>query len=100
MEIRNPAEGLKALLEMTLALPASAQRMRGGSTAVQSALAGDRATLSGAGTEVSLGAADEGVRAGKVAEVKAAIAAGMYRVPASAVASKLVDAMLSAGSDE
>jgi len=57
-------------------------------------MAGDRATLSGAGTEVSLNAADDAVRLDKVAEVRAALAAGSYKVPAEAVASKLVDAML------
>jgi anti-sigma28 factor (negative regulator of flagellin synthesis) len=34
------------------------------------------------------------VRADKVASVQAAIAAGTYNVPASAVASKVIDSML------
>ena len=36
----------------------------------------------------------DGVRMEKVAAIQAALAAGTYDVPASAVASKLVDAML------
>jgi anti-sigma28 factor (negative regulator of flagellin synthesis) len=39
-------------------------------------------------------AADSGIRTDKVAAVQAAMAAGTYNVPASAVASKMVDAML------
>jgi negative regulator of flagellin synthesis FlgM len=54
----------------------------------------DSATLSNAGNEVSLTAADPSVRTDKVAAVQAALAAGTYEVPASAVASKVVDAML------
>jgi flagellar biosynthesis anti-sigma factor FlgM len=99
MEIRNRAEELKALLGVTPASTA-AQQIRGGSAATHGALEGDRATLSGVGTEVSLSAADDGVRADKVEEVRAALATGTYQVPASAVASKLVDAMLVGPSDE
>jgi negative regulator of flagellin synthesis FlgM len=58
------------------------------------ALTSDRATLSSAGSEVSQTAADPEVRMDKVAAVQAALAAGTYNVPASAVASKVVDAML------
>jgi anti-sigma28 factor (negative regulator of flagellin synthesis) len=43
---------------------------------------------------VSLTAGEDGVRADKVSSVQAALAAGTYNVPASAVASKIVDAML------
>jgi negative regulator of flagellin synthesis FlgM len=50
--------------------------------------------LSSAGSEVSLTAADSGVRTDKVAAVQSALAAGTYNVPSSAVASKMVDAML------
>jgi negative regulator of flagellin synthesis FlgM len=50
--------------------------------------------LSSAGSEVSLSANEEDVRTDKVAVVQAALAAGTYNVPASAVASKVVDAML------
>jgi flagellar biosynthesis anti-sigma factor FlgM len=54
----------------------------------------DVATLSNAGSEVAQGAADGGVRMEKVAAIQAALAAGAYSVPASVVASKLVDVML------
>jgi anti-sigma28 factor (negative regulator of flagellin synthesis) len=37
---------------------------------------------------------EAGVRPDKVANVKAALAAGTYNVPASAVASRVVDEML------
>ncbi len=39
--------------------------------------------------------AGEGVRTEKVTAVQPALAAGTYNVPASAVASKVMDAMLS-----
>ena len=99
MEIRNTTEDLKALLGVAPPSSSMAQQIRGGSAAGQGALTGDRATLSGAGTEVSLSAADETVRMDRVAEVQAALAAGTYQIPAKAVATKLVDAMLSVPSD-
>ena len=40
---------------------------------------------------------DGGVRTDKVAEIQAALQAGTYDVPASAVAAKMVDAMLERG---
>lgn len=94
MEIRNTTEDLKALLGVTSASPSPSQQVRSGRIVEQGAMAGDQATLSGAGTEVSLNAAEDAVRLDKVAEVRAALAAGNYKVPAEAVASKLVDAML------
>ena len=54
--------------------------------------------MSSAGSEVSLTAGDDGVRTDKVAAIQAALAAGTYNVPASAVASRMVDAMLGAQS--
>jgi negative regulator of flagellin synthesis FlgM len=68
--------------------------MRSGAKGEANELSGDCATLSSAGSEVSTGSDSDGVRMDKVAAVQAALASGTYSVPASAVASKMVDAML------
>jgi negative regulator of flagellin synthesis FlgM len=52
------------------------------------------ATFSSAASEVAQTAGDANVRMDKVAGIQAALAAGSYNVPASAVASKVVDSML------
>jgi negative regulator of flagellin synthesis FlgM len=96
MDIRSSLDGLKSLLGVTQPAPAAPQT-RSNAPAGGSAFASDRATFSNAGSEVSLTASDAGVRADKVAGVQAALAAGTYDVPASAVASKVVDSMLGAG---
>jgi flagellar biosynthesis anti-sigma factor FlgM len=93
MDIRNSLDGLRSLLGVNPAAPA-ATGARSSATAGGSALGSDRATLSNAGNEVSLTAGEDGVRTDKVAAVQAALAAGTYNVPASAVASKVVDSML------
>jgi negative regulator of flagellin synthesis FlgM len=94
MDIRSSLDGLKSLLGAPPATPAAPQTVKGGAAASSNALGSDQATFSSAGNEVSLTAADTGVRADKVANIQAALAAGSYNVPASAVASKLVDVML------
>jgi len=95
MDIRNSLEGLKSLLGTAATEPASAQPAKSGAAAGTSALGSDRATLSSAGSEVSQTGASSDVRMDKVASIQAALAAGTYSVPASAVASKMVDSMLS-----
>lgn len=101
MEIGNSLEGLKSLLGLSApSPPVSGSRSQG--TAGASAPDGDRAasdrvTLTSAASEVSQAAGEDGVRTEWVAQVQAAIAAGTYNVPAAAVASKVVDAMLAAG---
>ena len=97
MDIRSSLDGLKTLLGVTPPSTAATQRPRGGTASEANALTTDRATLSSAGSEVAQSAADGGVRTGKVAEIQAALQAGTYNVPASAVASKMVDAMLERG---
>lgn len=97
MDIRNGVEGLKTLLGVTSTAPAQEQKAKSGLAAGSKPLGGDHATLSSAGTEVSQTVAGSGVRADKVAAVQAALAAGTYRVPALAVAGKVVDAMLGSG---
>jgi negative regulator of flagellin synthesis FlgM len=96
MDVRNNLDGLRSLLGAQTS-PASAASTRSGAqtgAAGASELTGDQATLSGAGSEVSLESASDGVRMDKVAAVQAALAAGTYSVPASSVATKMVDAML------
>jgi flagellar biosynthesis anti-sigma factor FlgM len=95
MDVRNSLEGLKTLLGVNQAAAAPAA----GATKKQASTGGtafdsDQATLSTAGSEVSHTAADGGVRMEKVAQVQAALQAGSYNIPATAVASKMVDAML------
>jgi negative regulator of flagellin synthesis FlgM len=96
MDIRNSLDGLKSLLGTAPAAPASTQQSKSSAAAGGNALGSDSATLSSAGSEVSLTAAESGVRMDKVTSIQAALAAGTYNVPASAVASKVVDAMMSA----
>lgn len=92
MEIRNSLDGLRSLLGVN---SASATAPGKSATATASGgLGSDLATLSSAGSEVAQAAASDGVRLDKVAAIQAALAAGTYNVPASAVASRLVDAML------
>lgn len=97
MDIRSSLDGLKTLLGVTPSAPAATERVTGGQTAGESGLSADSATLSSAGSEVSLTAAEGGVRADKVTSVRSALEAGTYDVPASAVASKVIDAMLGQG---
>jgi negative regulator of flagellin synthesis FlgM len=97
MDIRSSLEGLRMLLGVNPAaspIASSASQSKVGAPAAQSSLESDRATLSSAASEVSLTASGDDARAGKVAEVQAALAAGTYNVPASAVASKVIDSML------
>lgn len=94
MDIRNSMEGLKTLLGVP---STQTQQVKSGQTAGAAPLAGDHATLSNAGTEVSQTASDADVRTDRVTAVQAALAAGTYEVPASAVAGKMVDAMLGGG---
>jgi len=95
MDIRNSMEGLRSLLGVTPSTPSVAQAKGGTASKESAALGSDQATLSSAASQMAMTAADGGVRADKVAQVQAALAAGTYNVPASVVASSLVDAMLS-----
>jgi negative regulator of flagellin synthesis FlgM len=58
------------------------------------ALSSRRATPSDAAREVSRALLGEEVRLDKIAVIQSALAAGTYSVPAAAMASRLVDAML------
>lgn len=95
MDLRTSLDGLKSLLgSSTVAAPAASRAGSAAATNGANALSSDSATLSSAGSEVSLTSSGSDVRMDKVAAVQAALAAGTYNVPASAVASRLVDAML------
>lgn len=96
MDIRSGLDGLKSLLGTAPTTPAASQTAKNASTGA-SGLGSDHATFSSAASEVSLTANDSGVRTDRVASIQAALAAGSYNVPASAVASKLVDSMLGGG---
>jgi anti-sigma28 factor (negative regulator of flagellin synthesis) len=84
MDIRNSFDSLKSILGVD-------------STQQTAATAAAGMAKNTAAAEESLTAGDDGVRMDKVSNVQAALAAGTYNVPASAVASKVVDAMLSSG---
>jgi len=94
MDIRTGLDGLKSLLGVSPAATPSPQQSRSSSASGASALGSDRATFSSAGSEASLAAVEPGVRTDKVASIQAALAAGTYNVQSSAVASRVVDAML------
>jgi negative regulator of flagellin synthesis FlgM len=103
MDINSSFDGLRSLLGVNSAAPAAtpARTQNGNGAAAQpagSALGGDLATVSSAASGVSEAAGGDGVRWDKVAQIQAALASGTYSVPASAVASRVVDTMLAAGS--
>jgi negative regulator of flagellin synthesis FlgM len=83
------------LLGVNSTPPAATHGKNSTSSLNGSGLMTDSATLSSAASEMSDTAAGEGVRTEKVIAVQQALAAGTYAVPASAVASKVMDAMLS-----
>jgi flagellar biosynthesis anti-sigma factor FlgM len=94
MEIRNSLEGLNSLLGVN-ATDASAERGKGQGASSSTALGIDHATLSSAASQMAHSADDPGVRMEKINGIQVAIADGTYSAPASVVASKLVDSMLS-----
>ncbi len=94
MDIRSNMEGLRSLLGVGSTPAAAAQAGKSGAPPQTSGLGSDLATLSSAASEMAQGTADGGVRMEKVAQVQQALAMGAYQVPAQAVATSLVDAML------
>jgi negative regulator of flagellin synthesis FlgM len=93
MDIRSSLDGLKSLLGVT-APPTPATQSKPSSAAAPSALTSDRATFSSAGSQVAQTANDADIRMDKVSSIQAQLAAGTYNIPPSAVASKMVEAML------
>jgi negative regulator of flagellin synthesis FlgM len=97
MDISGGVDGLKTLLGVPSTVPAQSGPAKNEAPSSTSGLAGDRATLSSAGSEISEATSGSDARMERVAAVQGAIAAGTYSVPASAVAGKIVDAMRSGG---
>jgi flagellar biosynthesis anti-sigma factor FlgM len=93
MDIRNNLEGVRSPLEVNPTDP-SVPQSKAATPAAPISFESDSTDVSSAGSEVSQAASGDGVRADKVAAVQAALAAGTYNVPASAVASKVIDSML------
>lgn len=94
MNIGNDVDGLKSLLGVQSQTPAAQTAKARPDSTGAAALTADQATVSSAGSEVAQAASLSDVRMDKVAAVQSALAAGTYSVPASAVASKVVDALL------
>ena len=94
MDTRNTVDGLRILLGAS-PTASSPPKPVGNQYALNASLLGtDRATLSSAGSMISETGPGSDVRTAKVAAIQAALIAGTYSIPASAVASKLVDSML------
>jgi negative regulator of flagellin synthesis FlgM len=93
MSVSSSLEGLRSLFGVSSAAPAATPAKSTG-TSSASGFEGDLATLSGAGSQVSQSANNDGVRLDKVASIQSALAAGTYNVPASAVASRVIDSLL------
>jgi anti-sigma28 factor (negative regulator of flagellin synthesis) len=85
---------LRPFLKASSAAQAETQQSKNGVAACAGALGSGRSNLLRFWSEVSLMAAEVDVRTDKVAAAQAALAAGTYNVPASAVASKVLDDML------
>ena len=95
MEIRNSLSGLNAINNPTPVSNQEGTAARSADiTAPTTQNTDDRATLSTAGADISQATPNGDVRWEKVAAIQQALAAGSYNIPASAVASKLVDSML------
>jgi negative regulator of flagellin synthesis FlgM len=93
VEIRNNLNNLNSIANVPAAgnEPAAAQS---DVPATHTEPATDRATVSAAGAQISQPGSDADVRWEKVAAIQQALADGTYDVPASEVATKMVDSML------
>ena len=94
MEIRNYLNALNPIGSTARAGSQPAAPAQNGDAADKAAQDMDRATVSAAGAGISQTASDADVRWEKVTAIQQALANGSYNVPASAVATKMVDSML------
>ncbi|HTB96668.1 MAG TPA: flagellar biosynthesis anti-sigma factor FlgM [Terracidiphilus sp.] len=99
MDIRNNVDGLKTLLGVSTLEAQKPGSAKGTPSSSAPELTGDSATLSSGATAASqaVSASNAEVRMAKVTAVQSALAAGTYNVPASAVAGKVLEAMLANG---
>ena len=94
MDIRNSLDGLKSLFGVESAAPTARETRKSQTSANE--IGSDHATLSSAANEVAQTTREDSVRTDKIVSIQAALATGTYSVPASAVADKVIDAMLGA----
>jgi negative regulator of flagellin synthesis FlgM len=92
MNVNNSIENLSPILS-SQPVPVSGN-VKGGNTAVPEGTQKDTAQVSAVATQVAQSASASDVRLDKVASIQAALQAGTYQVPASAVAQSVIDAML------
>jgi len=91
MNVRNGIENLSQILPSQPAQTAAATKNKSSATTEHT----DTANVSSVGTQVAQSAGDSDVRLDKVVGIQAALQAGTYQVPASAVAQKVIGALLS-----
>lgn len=97
MEIRDSAETLKAFLGISSTASTRSQQVPGSKgIEAKHAVSGDQATVSQLGLEISHEINND-VRMERVVAIQQALAAGTYKVPATAVADRMIDAMLTRG---
>jgi negative regulator of flagellin synthesis FlgM len=95
VEIRNSLSGLNAISNPApVSNQAGTAAQSADSTAPTTQNTDDHATVSTAGADISKATPNGDVRWEKVTAIQQALADGSYNVPASAVATKLVDSML------
>ena len=96
MNVRNSIDNLTQVLQSQNVTNTSSQKSVTQATTQGAALhnAEDRAAVSSAATQVAKTSAVSDVRLDKVASIQSQLQAGTYQVPASAVAQKVISAML------
>ena len=92
MNVRNDIENLSQILSPQSAPTAAAGKS--GNAAPAAGSGTDTAQVSSVATQVAQSASASDVRLDKVASIQAALQAGTYQVPASAVAQSVIGAML------
>jgi flagellar biosynthesis anti-sigma factor FlgM len=94
VEIRNNLNSLNPIANLTSVGSQAGNSTQTDAAASPVAAGSDRATVSAVGNGIAQSSLDPDVRWEKVAAISQALADGTYNVPASAVASKMVDSML------